>query len=398
MPRVLRIFNRCIIGGPIINASYLTKYLSPQFETLLLMGAKDEHEQSADHLINQLGISYMNLPHMIRSINPLNDWKAYQEVRRIIRDFRPHIVHTHAAKPGAIGRLAAAAEKVPVVVHTYHGHVFHSYFNPLKSKAFVQTERFLARKTSGIIAISNAQKRELVDDFKIADETKFEVIPLGLDLDKFTQGQEQKRSKFRNEFGLADDVVAIGIIGRMVPVKNHQLFIKAISYVLKHTSKKVMAFIIGDGETRSEIEKIARQSGIDFTSPARQLIFASWRSDIDVVNAGLDVIALTSFNEGTPVSLIEAQAANKPIVSTEVGGISDVVTENVTALLSKVNDEQRFFDNLLRVVEDDQLRRTLSGNGRERVMEKFSYQRLVRDTAELYNRLLAQKSQLHVVV
>ncbi len=403
MPKILRIFNRCIIGGPVLNASYLTKYLQPEFETLLLMGEKDPHEQSADHLIQQLGISYVTVPHMTRSLNPLDDLKAYQEIRTLIKRFQPDIVHTHAAKPGALGRLAAASLKVPVVVHTFHGHVFHSYFNSFKTKFFINTERFLARKTDAIIAISKAQKHDLVDEFQVAPPEKFYVVPLGLDLDKFQENQAEKRALFRQQFRLEDDVIAIGIIGRLVPVKNHPLFLKAIKYVLQNSSKKIKAFIIGDGEQRTALERLAKELGIDFTTHKDQqhphpLVFTSWRSDIDVINAGLDIITLCSFNEGTPVSLIEAQAADKPIVSTQVGGIADVVVEGETALLSKVNEEEKFCENLLKVVENDDVRERLAFESHKYVMEKFSYQRLMRDTAALYHELLARKKKTNAVL
>ena len=396
MPRVLRIFNRLIIGGPILNATYLTRYLQPEFETLLLMGEKDPDEKSAEHLIEKLGISYTKVPHMIRSINPLNDYKAWREIRQIIRDFKPDIVHTHAAKPGAVGRLAAAAEDVPVVVHTFHGHVFHSYFNPLKTKLVISTERYLAKKSTAIIAISETQKRELVGEFKIAPEEKFHVVPLGLDLDRFAGDNSERRKKFRDEFGLAENDIAIGIIGRLVPVKNHELFLKGLQFILQNTAKPLKAFIVGDGERRHHLEQKADELGIRFStekssSHPHPLVFTSWRSDLDVIYTGLDIVALSSLNEGTPVSLIEAQAANKPIVSTRVGGIADVVAEGETALLSDVTDEKTFAQNLLQLVENDELRQRLAQSGSERVMEKFSYQRLMRDTAALYNQLLSKK-------
>src|SRR5687767_760801 len=227
MPRVLRILNRLAVGGPVLNATYLTKYLYPDFETLFVVGEKEDHEKSADFLTDALGISYLTVPGMGRSVNPLSDWKSYRHIRKIIKSYKPDIVHTHAAKPGAIGRLAASAAKVPVIVHTFHGHVFHSYFNAAKSNFFINTERFLARKSDAIIAISGQQHKELTEDFRIASKEKFHLIPLGLDLDKFQRDQPEKRMKFRMEFGLADDEIAIGIVGRLVPVKNHYLFLKA---------------------------------------------------------------------------------------------------------------------------------------------------------------------------
>ncbi|HEV8506311.1 MAG TPA: glycosyltransferase [Chitinophagaceae bacterium] len=391
MPRILRIHNRLITGGPSLNALYLTKYLSSQFETLLVVGEKEDHEQNAYFLAEQMGIKPILIPDMGRSINPLSDYKAYKKLQKIIRDFKPDIVHTHAAKPGAVGRLAASSLNIPAIVHTYHGHVFHSYFGKLKTRLIINTERFLAKKSHALIAISDKQKSELAEDFHIADGTKFKVIPLGFELKKFSEDQDEKRRKFRREFSLGDNEIAIGIIGRLVPIKNHDLFLEGINYLLSKASKKIKAFIIGDGETRQALEDRARQLNIRFSDdhdPNASLIFTSWRNDIDVINAGLDIIALTSLNEGTPVSLIEAQAANKPIVSTRVGGISDIVLENETALLSETNDIASFQKNLLRLVENEELRNSFNQKGADHVRKKFSVERLASDMSNLYYELL----------
>jgi glycosyltransferase involved in cell wall biosynthesis len=398
MPRIIRILNRLAVGGPVLNATYLTKYLSPEFETLLVVGERESHEKSADFLTDKLGIEYTTIAGMGRSINPASDYAAYQKLKKLIKDFKPDIVHTHAAKPGAIGRLAASAAKVPAIVHTFHGHVFHSYFNAFKTNFYINTERYLARKSDAIVTISQQQKKELVQDFKIGPEHKFHLIPLGLDLDKFSTDQDAKRATFRKEFGVGDDEIAIGIIGRLVPIKNHYLFLKAISHVLQNSRKKIKAFIIGDGETRADLEAVATQSGILFSTEKdaehpHPLVFTSWRSDVDTICAGLDIVTLTSYNEGTPVSLIEAQAANKPIVSTRVGGISDIVLEGETALLADVQDSTTFADHVLRLVEDDDLRRQMGLKGKEHVIERFSYQRLMNDMSALYYDLLEKKKR-----
>ena len=397
MPNVLRIMNRLIVGGPILNALLLTKYMAPEFETLFVVGEKEEHEQDARFLLDDLGITPLYIPEMGRSLNAGKDARSYQKLKKIMREFKPDIVHTHAAKPGALGRMAAKAMRVPVIVHTYHGHVFHSYFNKLKTKAFIQIERHLARQSDGIIAISEQQKKELVDDFKIAPVSKFHLVPLGFNLDKFSEDQPAKRISFRQEFQVKDDEIAIGIIGRMVPVKNHTLFVEGIHHVLKNTNRKIKAFIIGDGETRKPIEEMATALSIPFstqhaTEHPHPLVFTSWRSDVDRIYAGLDIVALTSFNEGTPVSLIEAQAANKPIVSTRVGGIADIVKEGETALLSTVDDHMQFSRNLLQLVDDDTMRQQMGHTGSQLVIEKFHYKRLVKDMAELYYHLLDKKA------
>lgn len=398
MPRVLRILNRLIIGGPSKNAVYLSRYMQPDFDTLLVIGGKEDHEQDADFLATANNIEPTCIPEMMRSISPYNDWAAYNKLKKLIKEFKPDIVHTHAAKSGALGRLAAKHANVPVIVHTFHGHIFHSYFNSVKTNFFIRAERYLAGLSDAIVAISDVQKKELSEDFKIAVADKFRVIPLGLDLDSFIINQEEKRAKFRTEFKLDDETVAIGIIGRLVPIKNHSLFLKGLKYVLDNTTVKVKAFIIGDGESREQIQQMAKSLGIKYTQHTdtthpNPLIFTSWRTDIDTICAGLDIIALTSLNEGTPVSLIEAQAAGKPIVSTRVGGIADVVLENRTALLSEITDEKTFSDNLLLLVNDPALRKSFSSAGKDHVVNKFSYHRLVNDMSSLYHDLLDKKDR-----
>lgn len=397
MPRILRIHNRLIVGGPTPIILNLTKFLEPDFETLLVAGEKEDHEQDATSLAGSLGIKTILIPEMGRSVNLIKDFNAYRKLKMIIREYNPDIVHTHAAKPGAIGRMAAITSKVPVIVHTYHGHIFHSYFNKFKTNLFLNIERLMAKRTDKIIAITQKQKNELVSVFRVAEASKFEMIEEGFDLSKFNTDENNKRQRFRNEFSLDEDTIAIGIIGRLVPVKNHKLFLEGLAYVLNKTKKKVKAFIIGDGETRSEVEQLAHILNISFNAVGekpdenRSLTFTSWRTDIDVINAGLDIICLSSLNEGAPVSLIEAQAAGKPIVATKVGGVEDIVIEGETALLSEIDDKDRFFSNLLLLVEDESLRKKMSEKGNEFVMERFSVQRLANDFRKLYYELLEHK-------
>ena len=397
MPKVLQFVNRLNLGGITPHIAYLTKYLEPEFETILLTGQKDDSEASSEFIVREFGIKPHYISSMYRSLNPFKDIAAYFEIKRFIEAFKPDIVHTHAAKSGALGRLAAASAGVPVIVHTFHGHVFHSYFGRFKSWVFQQIERYLATKTTKIITISHAQCNEISSIFNIAPLSKCAVIPLGFDLDRFQTGQKEKRQTFRAEFGIPGDTVCIGIVGRLVPVKNHALFLRALCYLKENTRQKYCAFIVGDGESRGEIENLATELGLNFvatdkkteaTNVSPELIFTSWRQDIDYVNAGMDIIALTSFNEGTPVSLIEAQAANKAIVSTRVGGIGDIVIENETALLSDIEDEALFCQNLLKLVEDAYFRATIGQNGLNFVLPTFAYQRLIDDMKVLYRHLL----------
>ena len=395
MPKVLRIINRLNLGGPTHNVAYLTKYLDEKYQTILLSGTIDSSEASSEFLVSNLGLSPRYIDNMQRELHPIRDISAYQQIKNIIQEFKPDIVHTHAAKAGAVGRLAAAHCKVPVIVHTFHGHIFHSYFNPIKTKVFLEIERFLAKKSTAIVAISDIQKKELSNDYRIAPADKFHVIPLGFDLEKFNENKAEKRKEFRKKWLLADDEIAIGIVGRMVPVKNHSMFLEAIAQVIQQTNKKVKALLIGDGECRAEIELKVQSLNLTSTSSAHldssaNIVFCSWIKDVENAYPGLDIIALTSLNEGTPVSLIEAQAAGVPIVTTNVGGIKDIVLENETALISPSGDVHLFAKNILELVNDDNNRKAFAAKGFQHVNQKFSYQRLVSDMSALYTKLLAK--------
>jgi glycosyltransferase involved in cell wall biosynthesis len=393
MTKVLRIINRFNLGGPTYNVAYLSKYMSDEFETILVGGAKDSTEESSSFIVENIGLKPIIVEEMLREIDIKNDFTAYRKLKKIIREFKPDIVHTHASKAGTLGRLAAASCGVPIIVHTFHGHVFHSYFGKLKTTFYKNIERYLAKKSTVIIAISEIQKKELVEIHKICTAEKVKVIPLGFDLSKFHENMEVKRESFRKKYNLAEDEIAISIIGRLVPVKNHALFLEALKIVSSKTSKKIRAFVVGDGEDRQKIEAKATELNLKFidgtkTNEKSLLTFTSWIKEIDVALAGSDIIALTSYNEGTPVSLIEAQAANKPIVSTNVGGIENVVIENQTALLCENNHLIQFSDALFRLIENENLRASMSEKGWNHVKDKFHYTRLVKDMENLYKELL----------
>jgi glycosyltransferase involved in cell wall biosynthesis len=394
-PRILRIINRLNIGGPTYNVAMLTKHLSPQYETLLVAGMKDDSEADSAYILQNLGITPHYLPNMYRNIHPIHDIPSYQQICQLIRDFKPDIVHTHAAKAGALGRLAAHRCKVPVILHTFHGHVFHSYFGAAKTQLYIEIERYLAKRSSRIIAISEGQKRELSQEYRICPASHINVVPLGFDLSKFQTDQAQKRSQFRQQYQLHDDEIAIGIVGRLVPIKNHALFIRAFQQVYQQTRRRIRAFIIGDGELRNELQQIALEP---IAQPARAqsqiqqapIVFTSWITDIDRAYAGLDIVALSSLNEGTPVSLIEAQAAGKAIVATDVGGVRDVVKSGHSAFISPSKQIDLFAQHLLQLVENAELRHSLGQNGKQQVQDKYSYQRLVNDMSNLYEQLLAK--------
>lgn len=408
MPRVLRIINRFNLGGPTHNAAYLTRYMPGEFETLLVGGSQEATEEGSHHILDSLGVEPVILPEMQREVAPWRDRGAYRRIKKLIKDFKPDIVHTHAAKAGAVGRMAAADVGVKAIVHTFHGHVFHSYFGPLRTALYKNIERYLAKRSSRIIAISNKQKEELVDEHRICDEEKVSVIPLGFDLSRFQEDQLRKRALFRKVYGVADDEIAIGIVGRLVPIKNHDLFLEVIERVSRSTGRRVRAFIVGDGEERDRLQQRVEELGMSqvngpyfnghgfghgvngkpMVAPAT-ITFTSWIKEVDIVNAGVDIIMLTSLNEGTPVSLIEAQASNKPIVSTRVGGIENVVLPGRTALLSESGDVDGLTAQMISLIENDAQRRVMGDGGWAHVRDRYHYSRLVEDTAQLYRSLLS---------
>lgn len=408
MPRILRIINRFNLGGPTHNAAYLTRYMPGEYETLLVGGSQEATEEGSHHILDGLGITPMILPELQREVAPWRDRGAYRRIKQLIKEFKPDIVHTHAAKAGAVGRMAAAELGVKAIVHTFHGHVFHSYFGPVRTALYKNIERYLAMRSSRIIAISEGQKQELVEEHRICRASKVSVIPLGFDLSRFHEDQERKRALFRKVYGVADDEIAIGIVGRLVPIKNHDLFLDVFAAVAERSGKRIRAFVVGDGEERDRLQQRVRDIGLSQAMgpifnghgfgygvngkpmvASASVTFTSWIKEVDFVNAGVDIVMLTSLNEGTPVSLIEAQAANKPIVSTRVGGIENVVLPGRTAFLSESGDRASLQEQLMRLVEDADLRRAMGAGGWEHVQERFHYTRLVADTEALYRSLLA---------
>ncbi len=407
MPRILRIINRFNLGGPTHNAAYLTRYLSSDFETLLVGGSQEATEEGSHHILRDLGVEPVILPELQREVAPWRDRGAYRRIKELIKEFKPDIVHTHAAKAGAVGRMAAADLGVKAIVHTFHGHVFHSYFGPVRTALYKNIERFLAKRSSRIVAISEKQKSELVDEHRITDAAKVSVIPLGFDLSRFQEDQVTKRVLFRKVYGVAEDEVAIGIIGRLVPIKNHDLFLDVIARVSARSGKRIRAFIVGDGEAREHLQQRVNELGMSQVQGPyfnghgfgygvngkpmvanATITFTSWIKEVDIVNAGVDIVMLTSLNEGTPVSLIEAQAANRPVVSTRVGGIENVVLPGKTAFLSESGDTKGLEDQLFRLVEDEGLRRDLGRYGWDHVRDRYHFTRLVQDTEAMYRSLL----------
>lgn len=388
--KILRIINRFNIGGPTYNATFLTAFLDDKYTTKLVGGLPEEGESDSLYILEKYGVEPVLIPELKRKPSVKNDREAYKKIKEIIKEFNPDIVHTHASKAGALGRRAAASCGVPIIVHTFHGHVFHSYFGKTKTSLFKQIEKRLAKKSTGIIAISDLQKKELVEEHSICKSQKVEVINLGFDLQPFQEKRKNLRDEVRTELQLENNDIAIGIIGRLAPIKNHSFFLQAIEQVLAKTTKSIKVFIVGDGEERQKIEEKVEKMNQRFEN---RIKMTSWVKDVGRFNAGLDIICLSSNNEGTPVSLIEAQAGNIPVVTTDVGGVKDIILENETGFIVPIGNLEMYAEKVLDLVENEEKRLKMSQNGWNFVQDKFSYQTLVKNMDNFYTKLINQNIQ-----
>jgi glycosyltransferase involved in cell wall biosynthesis len=391
--RILRILNRFNLGGPTYNASYLTKYLGDDFETLLIGGQNGKHEASSLEIPHSLGIDPLVLPELKREISPYYDLLAYKKIKQLIKDFNPHIVHTHASKAGALGRWAAYKMNVPVIVHTFHGHVFDAYFDNFKTNFYILLEKELAKKTDLLIALSKNQKMDLCKKYKIAPDNKVKVIPLGFELNKFTLDKESKRNKIRREFDISNDTFVFSLVGRIVPIKNHKLVIDALKIIKNKTTKQIKILFVGDGELCTELIEYANMNNLKCsyktTNGNEDIIFTSWRSDIDYIMAASDAILLTSNNEGTPVSLIEAQASKLPIISTKVGGVIDIVKDN--AILIDKNDANALANAMIKIADDSIINDNILINRQNFILQNYSIDNLTNNIRNIYLELIENK-------
>ena len=385
--RVLRVIARLNVGGPAIQAINLTARLEPHgYDTVLLRGQEAPSEGSMDHLASAIGVKPKFVPGLRRELG-LHDLRALWEVMRWIRRFRPLIVHTHTAKAGAIGRLAALLAPgytPPITVHTFHGHVFEGEFSPRVSAAFARVERMLARRTARIVTVSEEVREDLLR-LKVAPPEQVEVIRLGFDLRRFAardDEREQIRRETRTRLGIPQDAKVVSVVARVVKVKRIDRFL-AMACRLQDR-EDVWFLVVGDGDRRAELEQTedARRLG-------DRLIWAGFERDIPAVCFASDVVSLTSDNEGTPVALIEAQAAGVPVVTTDVGGVETVVLDGRSGrIVGRSPDE--LAQAVAAYLDDPAAADAAGAEGRAHVLANFSVDRLVDDIQELYGRLLRE--------
>jgi glycosyltransferase involved in cell wall biosynthesis len=384
--RVLRVIARMNVGGPSYQVSLLSGRLDPErFETLLINGRVGRGEASLADLADDYGARRIDVDALSPAVDPAEDVRALRQVARIARGFRPDIVHTHTAKAGVLGRVAAltVGPPRPVVIHTYHGHVLERYFGRVKSEAYRRIERWLARHSDVLIGVSDATVSDLVR-LGVAPRDKFRVIPLGLELDRFLALDEDGDPHLRDEFGIAHDDVLVTFVGRLVPIKRIDRLIRAVA--LAHArDPRVRLAIVGDGEERPALEALATALG-----HGDAVHFVGYRRDLEVVVGATDIAALSSDNEGTPVALIEAAAGARALLATRVGGVPDVVVPGSGLLVGR-DDVEGFADALVELARSRRRRREMGLVGRAHVRDRYTADALLTRIADLYDELLARR-------
>jgi glycosyltransferase involved in cell wall biosynthesis len=387
--RILRLITRLNIGGPSIQAMTLSDRLSARgFETRLVHGRLEPGEGDMRYLMAP-SVDARQLTSLRRPVSVLHDADAVARVLGLFREFRPHILHTHMAKAGTVGRVAAAiynrtaGRNAPTrVVHTYHGHVLEGYFSPRKTRAFLGIERSLARVTDRLVAISPAIRDELIATHRIGRPEQYCVIPLGFDLDQMAAIGDAERQAARRVIGLAADAHVVSTVGRLTAIKQHDLFLNAARLIAANDAHAHF-LVTGDGELRGALEQQARDAGL-----ADRVHFLGWRRDLDTVYAATDVFLLTSRNEGTPVALIESLAAGVPGVSTDVGGVRDVIHSAEVGLLAPSGDAAALAQQVATLIAAPHRRREMGAAGRRSVLARYGLGRLVDDVERLYRELV----------
>jgi glycosyltransferase involved in cell wall biosynthesis len=376
---------RLNMGGPALHVAYLSAGLAERgYETTLVAGSLARGEGSMAYVAEGLGVEVVRLDALSREISPIRDALSILRLARLIREQRPRILHTHTAKAGTVGRLAAllAGDARPeVVVHTFHGHVLRGYFGPLKSGAFRLLERLLARVTTRLIAVSPQVRDDLVA-LGVAPPEKFSVVRLGIELAERLETAEEGLDA-RARLGIGAERFVVGWVGRMTGVKRTDDVLEALR-LLRERGVDAVLLMVGDGPDRDHVEQRASELGI-----VRHCLFLGYQEDVSGWYRAFDAMILPSANEGTPVVAIEALAAGCPVVATSVGGVPDVVREDVDGFLVPMGDTEALAERLARLAEDPALRARMGAAGRESVPARYAVERLVGDIDELYRSLLA---------
>ncbi len=387
--KVLRVIARLNMGGPALHVAYLTEGLAGRgYETTLVAGTLARGEDSMQFVAERHGVEVVRLDELSREISPVRDVISAFRLAKLIRRLRPQILHTHTAKAGAVGRIAAllaGRARPPIVVHTFHGHVLLGYFGPVRTRFFRLLERALARVSTRLIAVSPQVRDDLVA-LKVAPQEKFTVIRLGIELDERVElddAREATRAETRRVLGIAPDCFVVGWIGRMTGIKNTDVVLQAFG-ALRRRGVDAVLCLVGDGPDRDALERRAHDLGL-----MRHCLFLGYQEEVARFYAAFDAFLLASENEGTPVTTIESLAAGRPVVATRVGGVPDVVEEGVDGLLAEPHDVDGLAERLERLARDAELRARMGRAGCERVLSRYTVERLVDDVDALYRELLS---------
>jgi len=389
--KIVRIIARLNVGGPARHVALLNAGLEARgHDTRLVYGALEPGEASLEAPAVASGIPMVKARHLGRRIRPWGDLLALVSLTALVFREQPDVVHTHTAKAGTLGRLAALAfnatrsrSRRALVVHTFHGHVFEGYFTGHISRIVRLAEHVLARFTDVIVTISPRQWADIVERFMIAPAAKTAVVPLGLDLAALLTLQSGAPGMRAAIGALASDVV-VGYAGRIVPVKDVPTLLRAFAAALRQQAH-LRLVVAGDGTERQEAEALASTLGI-----AGRVHFVGWVTDLPRFYATLDMFVLSSLNEGTPVAAIEAMAAGLPVAATSVGGVPDVVDAGVTGTLVPPRDPEALAAALVALAGAPDTRRRMGLAGRARASERYGQERLVTDIEQLYARALAR--------
>ncbi|HEX7143735.1 MAG TPA: glycosyltransferase family 4 protein [Gaiellaceae bacterium] len=384
--KILRVIARLNMGGPALHVAYLTEGLTKRgYDTTLVSGSLARGEDSMAFVADARGVEVVRIDELGREISPLRDLLATIRLAKLIRRERPQILHTHTAKAGTVGRVAAllaGSRKPPIIVHTFHGHVLRGYFGPLRSLFFRLLERRLAAGTTALIAVSPQVRDDLVA-LGVAPRERFVVIRLGIELDERVATELNGRGESRRYLGVPGDRFAVGWIGRMTAVKRTDDVLIAFKR-LRDGGVDAVLCMVGDGPDRLQLEQRAHELGV-----ARNTVFLGYQEDVAPFYAAFDALVLPSGNEGTPVSVIEALAAELPVVATRVGGVPDVVRDGEDGFLVEAGATDDLADRLAQLAGDPALRARMGKQGRERVLPRYAVERLVEDIDELYRSLLS---------
>ncbi len=390
--RVARIITRLNIGGPSVQAIDLSRELVPRgFETCLIHGRLAAGEGDITQWLSITAARTVYVNDLVRPLTPLRDLRALWAIYKALLDWQPDIVHTHMAKAGALGRLAGLAYNWTPgrgprarLIHTYHGHVFEGYFSPAFARVFVFIERFLARCSDALIAISPRVHADLLDRYRIAGRDQLKIIPLGFKLDRLVALTAADRAAARRTLQIPEDAIVVGTVGRLTAIKHQALFVE-MARILAGQSPRYVFLIAGDGELRPELERRVARDGLG--ARAR---FLGWRGDLDVVYGAMDIFALTSKNEGTPVSLIEAMAAGVATVATDVGGVRDVISSADLGVLVPPDNIDALVSAVARLAADALKRHQIGCQARMDMQRRFDGRRLAGQVTELYSEVLSR--------